>query len=74
MAMRTRIPYLDGRWRCRVVGNTIRINGVHFVDSPDDLIVQEESQVVRLPIDLNGTVSAGAQSRGNHTCLTEKEW
>lgn len=33
------------------MGDTIRINGVRFVDSTDDLIVQEERQVVRLPID-----------------------
>ena len=34
------------------MGNAIRIDGVNFVDSPDDLIVQKESQVIRLPINL----------------------
>lgn len=34
------------------MGDAIRIDGVNFVDSPDDLIVQKESQVIRLPINL----------------------
>jgi hypothetical protein len=46
------LPYLNGGWRCRVVSDAIRIDGVNFVNNPDDLIVQKESQVVRLPIDL----------------------
>jgi hypothetical protein len=46
------LPYLNGGWRCRVVGDAICIDGVNFVDSPNDLIVQKERQVVRLPIDL----------------------
>lgn len=33
------------------MGDAICIDGVNFVDSPNDLIVQKERQVVRLPID-----------------------